>query len=379
MKKFLAVFLIILLLCGCSVKEPDLKENNNDAMLYGMWVTYSELNGIADNFDYGFEQLCIKAKDMGITALFVHVRAFCDSIYPSGIFPKNQLAQQYTGDALSTMINLCKKYSLEFHGWINPYRVALSGDIASLDPLSPVISNPSLLGQTQNGLYLNPASAHARRLVIDGVREIITAYDIDGIHFDDYFYPTTDESFDIKEYTQYASSAVNPLSLDDWRRINVNMLISGVYSAIKSSGKDVCFSVSPSADIEKNYGILYADVQSWCKAGYIDAVIPQLYFGFDYPIEKFTFEQLTIDWIKLTQNTDTTLYIGLAPYKLDTDNSLDNAEWENGTDIVARQLLHIKNQADIKGAVFFSSSYLFKEEENFKKQNENIKNIIKEK
>ncbi len=380
MKKIIAVILTLIMLCGCKQKLPDTQQQQTD-YLYGIWVTYAELSNAANpDFKTGFEDICKNAQAIGANALFVHLRAFCDSVYPSKYFPLCSWAQNKEGDMLLIMSQICKKYDLELHGWINPYRVASShSDINSLPQNSPVRNNPQLLGNTAQGLYLNPASAQARKLVIDGVREIINGYDIDGIHFDDYFYPTTDESFDKHLYEEYISQNKNPLPLDVWRTVNVNLLISGVYGAIKNSGKDVCFSVSPAADIEKNKNTLYADVKSWCQAGYIDMIIPQLYFGFDYPVENFTFERLLLDWIKLTKDSNTRLCIGLAPYKLDTDKEPDNQEWKNGTDIVARQLLHIKNQADISGAVLFSSSYLFSKEENFTIQKENIKNVIKEK
>lgn len=380
MKRLTAIFLLIIMLCGCTQRTSTVPSTADTKYLYGVWVTYAELSAAAQtDFEKGFEDICNNAKELGANALFVHLRAFCDSVYPSEYFPLCSWAQKQNGDMLLLMTQICKKYDLAFHGWINPYRVASThSDIERLPINSPVRANPQLLGNTAEGLYLNPASANARRLVIDGVREIIEGYDIDGIHFDDYFYPTTDEGFDIQMYENYVSSNQNPLPLDEWRRVNVNLLISGVYSAIKSSGKDICFSVSPAADIEKNINVLYADVKSWCEAGYIDMIIPQLYFGFEYPVESFTFEQLLLDWIKLTQNSNTRLCIGLAPYKLDTQQTPDNEEWKDGTGIVARQLLHIKNQADISGAVFFSSSYLFKEDENHIIQKENIKNIIKE-
>ncbi len=379
MKKLTAVLLIIFMLCGCAPKTSVIN-TDEQSFLYGVWVTYAELSSAAQtNFSKGFEDICINAKKLGANALFVHLRAFCDSIYPSTLFPLCSWAENKEGDMLLLITQICKKYDLALHGWINPYRVATAHNNPEMLPEnSPVKKNPQLLGYTAEGLYLNPASAEARRLVIDGVREIIDSYDIDGIHFDDYFYPTTDESFDRQMYNEYCSDSKNPLDLGAWRRVNVNLLISGVYSAIKSSGKDICFSVSPAADIEKNKNSLYADVKSWCEAGYIDMIIPQLYFGFDYPTEKFTFEQLVLDWIKLTENSSARLCIGLAPYKLDTQQTPDSEEWKDGTDIVARQVLHIKNQADISGAVFFSSSYLFREEENYIIQKENISKAIKE-
>lgn len=380
MKKILAIILSVVLLCGCTQKTPTQAEDESHSFVYGVWVTYAELSTAAQNgFEKSFTQLCQNAKSMGANALFVHLRAFCDSVYPSSLFPMCDWAEKENKDVLSLMLKICKENGLAFHGWINPYRVSSStNDIEKLPQNSPVRAKPEMLGVTSTGLYLDPSNNLARRLVIDGIREIIDNYDVDGIHFDDYFYTTTDEIFDSKSYAAYKDTCSNPLPLNEWRTVNVNLLIASVYSAIKNSGKDICFSVSPAADIEKNKNQLYADIEQWCNAGYIDAVIPQLYFGFDYPIEKFSFEQLLLDWMNLTENCNVRLFIGLAPYKLDTDQAPDKEEWENGTDIVARQIRHIKNQAYVSGAVFFSYSYLFGNTENINIQKKEIEKAIKE-
>ena len=378
MKKVLAFILCLILLCGCSNKETE--KGAEEKELFGIWVTYSELELAAQNgFDKGFEEICKNASQLNANALFVHLRAFSDSVYPSDYFPLTSWAKKLEYDALEKMVELCHKYSLELHGWINPYRISSSlNSVDALEDTHPAKINPSLVGKTQKGLYFNPALSSVRRLITDGIREIINGYDIDGIHFDDYFYPTIDEEFDKECYELYKSTALSPLSLDDWRRINIDLLIQSVSMAVRSSEKDICFSVSPAADIEKNYNELYADIKGWCQKGYIDALIPQLYFGFNYPLEKFSFERLTLDWLSLIGSENVKLYIGLAPYKLDTESLPDKEEWQNGTDIVARQITYIKNQQGISGAVLFSYSHIFSPGENKEKQKEEIEKILKE-
>ena len=376
MRRILSVILSFLLLCGCAPKKTAV--NSEEQEVFGIWVTYTEVKSLFNgDFEENFESLCVNAKELGATALFVHVRAFCDSIYPSSIFPQCSYSVS-SFDPLDKMISICKKYSLSFHAWINPYRVATSNDIAALHENSPARNNSSLLLDFSDGLYLDPSNKEARKLILDGIKEIIDNYPVDGIHFDDYFYPTTDESCDKKSYTVYKKSCKNPLPLSQWRRANVTLLISGVASYLKSTKKNILFTVSPAADIEKNKNTLYADIEGWCNAGYLDAVIPQLYFGFNYPDENFSFERLLLDWINLVEKSPAKLYIGLAPYKLDTAQSPDYIEWAGGTDIVARQIRHIKNQAEVNGAVLFSYSYLFSQKENAIIQKNEIKNAIKE-
>lgn len=376
MKRVLSFLLCVLLLSGCAVKKPVIK-NEENKLFYGIWITYSELEDLLSNdFENSFNKICENAKSLGATAIFVHTRAFSDSIYPSQLFPIRNYLASLPFDPLDKMLSIAKNYSLEFHAWINPYRVSFKNDIDALDANSPARRYEGILLNNTNGLYLDPSSEKARGLIIDGIKEICENYDIDGIHFDDYFYPTTDERIDSKSYAAYKSSADNPLPLDLWRKANVTLLIADTSRYLKS--RNIAFTLSPAADIDKNKNEFYADVENWCSMEYFDAIIPQLYFGFDYPLESFSFDSLLDQWISLKGKSATKLYIGLAPYKLDIQNVPDSTEWKNGTDIVARQLSIIKQNENTDGAVLFSYSYLFNEKQNYIKQKQEIIKIIKE-
>ena len=263
---------------------------------------------------------------------------------------------------------------------INPYRVLTSsGDINAVDKDSPAykwLNDNSKTNDVNvcfyNGIYLNPAEAEVRKLILDGVREIISKYKVDGIHFDDYFYPTTDSNFDEASYSKYMSAVSSPLSLEDWRRENVNALISGCYSAVKSYNKNIVFSVSPAASIEKDYNNYYADVEKWAQGGYLDALIPQIYFGFEHTDKNFRFEKLLDDWYKICANTDTKLLIGLAPYKIGLSNSADGDEWSKKTDILSREVRLIYDEKKADGYVFFSYSTLFSNDALVLKQKESL-------
>lgn len=378
MKRIIAVLLTLLLLCSCAHKREVQQTTEQKENFVGIWITYTELAAAAKgDFKTEFSKMAENCSSLGATALFVHVRAMSDSIYTSAYFPLVSWAEDLDFDVLAFMIEECHSRGIEFHAWINPYRISSSK--SKLDQLpedSPAHSLSSCIGQTEKGLYFDPSKAPARKLVIDGVREILSHYGVDGIHFDDYFYPTDSTAFDLSSYSAYCAETEKPLALADWRRVNVNLLIEGVCSAVRSSGTTAVFTVSPAANIENNENSLYADVDYWCKSGYLDAVIPQLYFGFSYPNEQFCFERLLNDWIDYTGDSTVKLYIGLAPYKLDTDSAADKTEWAGGTNIVARQLELIKNNPAADGAVLFSYSYLFSENENIIKQKENIKKVI---
>ena len=379
MKKILTVLLCVFLLCSCSPKKEEVKSSEKD--FAAMYLSYTELCEFAasGNFKESFKEAVSRCKDLNITDMFVHVRAMSDSLYPSAYYPLTDWARNEDYDVMGFMIEACHQRNIRFHAWINPYRISSSiSDLEKINPESPAHSLSYCIGDTEKGLYFDPSKEEVRRLIIDSIREILNRYDVDGIHFDDYFYPTDSPYFDLTSYNAYCSSTVNPLSLFSFRRANVNALISGVRSAIYSVDRPVLFSISPAADIKNNEEALYADVDYWCQSGFIDAVIPQLYFGFNYPKEDFSFNNLLNSWIEYLSGSDVYLYIALAPYKLDTDQNPDSVEWKDGTDIIARQIEIIKNNPFTHGFALFSYSYVFGDGKNYEIQKENIKIKVKE-
>ena len=209
--------------------------------LRGVWISYGEMgNAFKGNFYKNIDTMMDNIKNFGFNTAYIHMRAFCDSFYPSELFPWSSYITGEQGvspgfDPLEYIIESGKKKNIEIHAWINPYRVSYSTeDPYSLSEKSPVrkymAENPNstfAIG-CDGGLYLNPANYDANKLIIDGVKEIINKYDVDGIHFDDYFYPTTDESFDMADYLGYKVKNKSPLSLADWRRENVNQMLKTV-------------------------------------------------------------------------------------------------------------------------------------------------------
>lgn len=363
MKKLFYFILCFLLLVGCSKNEAPSTDANKQNYITGVWVSYSELDAmLQQDFKTEFDAAVQNCKIRNITDMFVHVRPHCDSYYPSQYFPMRQSVSAQSFDVLEYMISKCHQNGIKFHAWINPYRVKTAdGDISTLADQSPAkrwLNDENLENDTNvsvlDGVYLNPASIEVRTLIIDGIREIINNYEVDGIHFDDYFYPTVEGSFDEKSYKEYQNNTQKPLMIDDWRRANVNTLISGTYTAIKFKNKDIAFSVSPSASIDQNYNKHYADVTAWVDSGCVDYIIPQLYFGFDYPDKEYRFNTLINTWQKELIGTNTKLIIGLATYKINTQSEPDQAEWKNGTQIIKRQEAICKESTDISGHIYFS-------------------------
>lgn len=372
MKKFVSLILLLCCLSGCAIPHEPIKTEPNENYVYGVWISCYELEDMAaEGFYNAFEKTCEEAKVMGLNTLYVHIKAMDTCFYESQFLPIAEWCKGLDRDVLEFMVNTAHSYGLLFHAWINPYRLSHRKDFALSEHFGDFIEDYDY-ARLDNGVYLNPASSKAKTLILNVIKEVINGYDVDGIHLDDYFYPTTDASFDSAIYGEYIAVSSNPLGLDDFRRAQVNALILGVKQTVAALKKTVVFSVSPAADIQKNYGELYADVAFWCEQGIIDVIIPQIYFGFYYPLEKFCFENLVVEWIKCVQNTDVSLHIGLAPYKLGTENEADKKEWENGVCVVSDQLKNIFARGEISGIAFFSYSSLINKNELFIKQRQNI-------
>lgn len=384
----LAVFSICL--AGCSNINTESGPKQSEESKYqnrstsGVWISFSEINAMLEStagFKAEFENVIENCRSLKIEEIYIHIRAYCDSLFKSDYFPLINEAKSYDYDVFEYIISACHTAGIKVHAWINPYRVLTSSsDKEKLSHESPAYKwlSDDNAGNDRNvilydGIYLNPAENEVRELVINGIREVLGKYEVDGIHFDDYFYPTEDSRFDAVSYEKYKSETENPLSLADWRRANVNALISGSYAAVKYYGEDIVFSVSPTASIEKNRNELYADVEAWIKSGCLDSIIPQLYFGFDYPDEQYRFDNLLDDWINLSnKNTAVELKIGLAPYKIGTDAEADKEEWNIADDIIARQAEICYKNGNVAGYVLFSYSSLVSPEELNSKQRGNL-------
>ncbi|MBO5358259.1 MAG: family 10 glycosylhydrolase [Clostridia bacterium] len=382
MKKALAVLIMLLLLVGCNKKAEEKKQKHS-----GVWLSYSEVNTMLDgDFKARLQSLIKNCQDLEINNLYIHVRAFGDSLYKSSVFPQNEQATKYDFDVLEYVITACHQNNIAVHAWINPYRISTATqNIEEINPDSPAylwLHDQDAENDKNvcfsNGIYLNPAETEVQQLIISGVREIVANYDVDGIHFDDYFYPTQSETFDKASYEGYLNENPSPLDLASWRRLNVDLLLSGTYNAIKYLKRDVVFSISPAASVENNFQSLYADVRLWVDNGFVDVIIPQLYFGFDYPDDSFKFEKLLKTWQDISDvNPDVKLYIGLAFYKSKPTLSADIPEWQQNGDIIKRQVELLDGSDKVSGYVYFSYSSLTSSEAEFKSQRDSLTEYLK--
>ncbi len=344
----------------------------NHKQVKGVWISYLELNSIlTGKSESAFRTAISKAYDncaeLGINTVYVHVRPFGDAIYDSELFPWSQFAtgtfaKACSFDPLPIMIEEAHKRDISFHAWINPLRCGTTSQMQSISSdyalgkwYNDSSKNGKYIVKVGNYWYLNPAYDDVLRLVADGVSEITAGYDVDGIHIDDYFYPTTDAYFDSSAFS--ASSSAN---LSAFRTGNCNKLIEMIYGAMKAANKTAVFGASTQGNNNINRNTLYADVEAWCRAGTVDYLAPQIYYGFNN--QALPFKTCVDEWCGIVSNTDIELYIGLAVYKCgveDTWAGTGKNEWLGSSDIIKRQIEYSSSKKDCDGIILYSYNYVF--------------------
>lgn len=390
MKKYIVTVVCLAVLfsfCGCNMLTSDDSENlefhenaaydsemideDDDSFIF-TWLSYMEI-AVSDTvktesaYNEHMSRLFENMKKAGVTDCFVQVRPFGDALYKSEIFPVSEYAKKADFDVLALILSQAQSYDIKVHAWINPYRLADNITFKGYGEQSGEII------VTASGRYLNPSADKVRSLIISGVRELLTNYDISGIHIDDYFYPPDMNSADGVQYEQYKKNG-GGLSLDSWRRENVSTLLESLYITVKAYGEDKIFSVSPSGDIDKNINQIYADVALWCsEEGYCDIIIPQIYFGFDN--EHLPFEETLEKWVEMTDRAKVKLVPALALYKAGREDiyaGKGKDEWQKSSDIISRQVQCLKKHNLTSFGLYsasyinFSKTFLFNELNNLK-------------
>ena len=333
--------------------------------LVGVWVPYFSLDTAEhtqEAFEEHYRQIAQTAQEKGINAMFVHVRPFSDALYPSAYYPWSHILTGTQGrdpgyDPLQFMIDTTHQLGMEFHAWINPLRVKTSETPAALADNNPYgtlgAESPGYFMEYDGGVYLNPAYPAVRSLIAGGAAEIAQNYDVDGIHFDDYFYPSEDASLDSAAYEAYTQTVEQPLPLLEWRAASINAMVAQVYESVKAAREEVVFGISPQGNIQ-NDEAMGADVKTWAAVpGYVDYLAPQLYFSFEN--QALPYQQALEEWAALPRHQGLKLYAGLALYKAGTD--ADGGTWLTRDNIIALQAEAALN-AGYQGVILYSSEYL---------------------
>ena len=348
-----AISVTVFLFSYCRIQVMPVNVKEKDISMRAVFISYIEyIKYFDEKSDLGVKKeidtMIRNVKESGLNTIILQVRPFSDAIYPSRIFPLSYTVAKTEGgkrdfDILDYFIEQAHKHNLKLHAWINPYRIRNTTDISEISEENPCFKwlNTNKVKVIEGkGIYYNPADSDVMDLIVEGVKEIVANYSVDGIIFDDYFYP--DESIDLENYEEIK----NTISLEDYRLSNTNTLVKMVYDAIKKENDEVLFGISPDGNIANNYEIHYADIKKWLKEdSYIDYIMPQIYYGFYHETKPFI-ETLN-EWENLIQN-DVLIAPALALYKageVDQYAKSGSNEWIENDDIIVKEMKVITERA----------------------------------
>lgn len=340
----------------------------------GVWVATvgnidwpSQGNFNTDSQKVEFIRLLDMHQRNGINALVMQIRPCTDAFYPSQYEPWSQWLTGVQGkppspyyDPLEFMIAETHKRKMVFHAWMNPYRAVFNVNETIVAATHITRLHPEWFITYGDKKYFDPGNKSAQQYVTAVVKDVVSRYEVDAIHFDDYFYPYKIEGKAFPDDATYRLHG-NGLRREDWRRSNTDSIIAALYAVIKKENKQCQFGISPfgvwrNTDRDpingsktngalSNYDDLYADILLWLKNGWLDYVAPQLYWEFGHHISPF--EALLNWWGKHTYGKQ--CYIGLGIYRANS-----NAAWSNKNQLPG-QIEALRNTPNIKGMIFFRS------------------------
>ncbi|MBL1067349.1 glycoside hydrolase family 10 protein [Streptomyces sp. 7-21] len=313
------------------------------------------------------------AVERRLNTVFLQVRPTADALWPSRFEPWSHWLTGEQGrdpgwDPLGFAVREAHARGLELHAWFNPYRVAQHDDLSRLAPEHPARLNPDWVVPYGGALYYNPGLPEVRAFVQDAMMDAVTRYDIDGVHWDDYFYPypVAGETFDDDAaWERYGGGFEDRAG---WRRNNIDLLVREMRDRVRAAKPGLPFGVSPfgiwrnsTTDPEgsdtqggvETYDDLYADVRTWVRESWIDYVIPQLYWHIGF--EAADYATLVDWWSGVAEGTDVALYVGEALYK--AGDPEQPAAWQNPAEL-SEHLTFCQDYPLVAGHVFYSARYV---------------------
>ncbi len=395
-----AAFMILALLCGCAgekhgapsggedaksefsadVSEPEKEEERivtNYTDLKGIWVSQFDMESVykkggvqrsMEEYRAAAARIVRDISDMGFNTVFLQIRPNGDSFCKSDLFPASRYVTGRYGreleyDPVDIFLEEAHALSLSVQAWINPMRLMTPEEVKLIDARFAVrrMYEAGELVEFEGRLYLDPARGDALALVLDGAKEALIDHTFDGLHIDDYFYPTQEERFDKATF-----AASGETSLERFRRNNINALVRGLYRVAKEVDERLLFGVSPAGNLGSVVQKYSADVYEWCsRRGYLDYILPQLYFGLEHGVCPFDAE--AAKWAGIIKNPEVKLYIGMSLGKAvagskDEEDKWASTpegkrEWIEHKDVLARCMRYLAEWGKADGWCFFCLSY----------------------
>jgi uncharacterized lipoprotein YddW (UPF0748 family) len=304
----------------------------------------------------------------GLNTVIVQVRPTADALWPSPYEPWSHWLTGEQGkdpgyDPLAFLVEEAHARGLQFHAWFNPFRVSRQADPARLVPGHPARQHPDWVFAYGGQLYYDPGRPEVREFVTDVVLDVAKRYPVDGVHFDDYFYPYPVDGEQIPDAGTFAAYGGGFADVADWRRHNVNELVKGVSERLAAQNAAVEFGISPfgiwrnrAADPRgtattglQSYDATYADSRAWVRAGWVDYIVPQVYWEIGHPAADYA--ALVPWWAEVVAGTPVKLYIGQAAYKVGSSSAWDDGE-------LSAHLTLDREHPAVRGEVFFSARSL---------------------
>lgn len=317
-----------------------------------------------------FVALLDHARSIGLNAVFAQVRPTADAFWPSRFEPWSQYLTGTQGqdpgyDPLGFMVDAAHARGLALHAWFNPYRVSQQADVTKLVPGHPARLHPEWIVSYGGRLYYNPGIPAARAFVEDAVMDAVERYEIDGVHFDDYFYPYPVGGQDFPDDDAFAAYGAGFTDRAAWRRHNVDLLVREMHDRVRVVRPEAAFGVSPfgiwrnaSSDPRgsatggtQSYDALNADTLGWVRNGWLDYIAPQLYWNIGLPVADYAV--LAPWWADAVRDTDVQLWIGQAVYKV--GDPAQPAAWQDPAEL-SRHLTMDKGLPGINGEILFSAT-----------------------
>lgn len=347
----------------------------------GIWISQLDLIPVYKDVDTGIQrdeaeftalikQIYKNVADAGFNTVIVQLHPDCDSMYPSENFPwSDYLFSGYGNtsiyDLLPILIDEAHALDLSFQAWINPMRACLETEMEFVNVRYPIKQwyldeekKSTYLFTDNKRLYLNPAYEEVRNYVVSVAQEICRYYDVDGIHMDDYFYPSNNPNYDKAAFEAQGEHRL----LKNFRINNVNTLVKQLYDAVKAENPKMLFGISPAGEIDNNLNNLSADVKTWCqKEGYIDYICPQIYFGWQHG--SVPFDKLSERWFEMKTCDSVQMILGTTLHKVgksDTWAGAGKEEWVENSDVLKKSFEYINSNLDkVDGFAIFSYQYIW--------------------
>ena len=378
MKKILFFLLAIITIIIFNSKNEETQETKE---LRGVYISYIEISKyLKDKDETTSKQNIIRMieniKKSNLNTIVLQVRPSNDAIDYSKIYPISKYLSSdnyYPYDVLKFFIEESNKKNIKVIVWINPYRISTTENIDEIkqgNPAYKYINTDTIY--INNGIYYNPSKKEVVDLIVSGVEELLN-YNINGVLFDDYFYPS--DEIDIKDFQN-----TNNKSLEEYHLEVVNNMIEKVHKKCKE--KSVLFGVAPDGNIDNNYHKNYADIKKWLSSEeYIDFIAPQIYYGFQNSNKPFI--DTINEWRKLKTNNNIHFYVSLAFYKTgqyDNYAGLGKEEWLYNDNIIMKEIIYSRNIKGYEGFILYKYDDIFNSEDNNHNsisEKNNLKRILK--